>query len=104
MLQKQIIRAPGCPETNFDTEPWNDESLVTPRHAVQMQWNDASVRKHCQDKKTKLFICTAEDRIGGRKLSLAERYGVAARNGIGRVANDDESQMIYLLQWKLQLA
>lgn len=47
MLQKQIIRAPGCPETNFDTEPWNDESLVTPRHAVQMQWNDASVRKHC---------------------------------------------------------
>ena len=82
MLWKQIIRAPGCPETNFDTEPWNDTSLVTPRHAVRMQWNDTSVRKHCRDKKTKLFICTAEDHIGGRKLSLAERYAVAARNGI----------------------
>jgi len=77
MLCKQIIRAPGCPETNFNTEPWNDASLVT----VQMQWNDASVHKHCQDKKTKLFICTAEDHIHGRKLNLVEHYGVATRNG-----------------------
>ena len=47
-----------------------------------MQWNDASVHKHCQGKKTKLFICTVEDHIGGRKLSLAEHYGVVARNRI----------------------
>ena len=82
MLHKQIIRAPGCPEPNFDMEPWNDASLVTPRHTVRRQWNDMSVCKHCRDKKTKLFICTVEDCICGRKLSLAEHYGVAGRNGI----------------------
>ena len=82
MLHKQIIRAPGCPETNFNTEPWNEASLITLRHAVRMQWNDALVCKHCRDKGTKLFICTAEDCIGGRNLTLVECYGVAVRNGI----------------------
>ena len=53
---------------------------MTPRHAVRQQWNDAAIRKFCQDKKRKLFRCPADDRISERKLNLRERYGVAARN------------------------
>ena len=59
-LRKQIIGSPSCPKVDFDLEPWNDSSLVTPRHAVRTQWNEACVRKHCRLKKTKLFICTAD--------------------------------------------
>ena len=80
MLRKQIIGSPSCPKVDFDLEPWNDSSLVTPRHAVRTQWNEACVRKHCRLKKTKLFICTVENSMKGRELTLQEQYGVAARN------------------------
>ena len=69
-------------KTDFNTQPWKDGSLVTPRHAVRQQWNDAAIRKYCQEKKRKLFKCPAEDRISERKLNLREWYGVAARNGM----------------------
>ena len=45
-----------------------------------MQWNEAAVRKHCYDTKQRLFICPVEDRINGRQLTLAERYGVVNRS------------------------
>lgn len=80
MLQKQIVKNPACEPTDFGSKPWNDTPLVTPRHAVRIQWNEAAIRKHCQDTKGRLFVCPAEDRIKNRHLTLAERYGVAARN------------------------
>ena len=56
-----------------------DASLVTPRHAVRTQWNEAAICKHCRSTGGRLFVCPAEDRIQGRRLTLAERYGIAAR-------------------------
>jgi hypothetical protein len=47
LLQKQIIKNPGCPNTNFDSELWDDTSLVMPKHTVWTQWNDTAVCKHC---------------------------------------------------------
>ena len=80
VLRKQLIKHPNSSSPDFSSEPWNTASLVTPRHAVRTQWNDAAVRKHCCDAKKRLFICPAEDRINGRQLTLAERYGVVNRS------------------------
>jgi hypothetical protein len=80
MLRKQIVKNTACELTDFSSKPWNDAPLVTPRHAVRTQWNEAAIRKHCQETERRLFICPAEDRIKNRRLTLAERYGVAARN------------------------
>lgn len=63
MLRKQIITNAACEPTDFSSEPWNDAPLVTPRHAVRTQWNDAAIRKHCQETEERLFICPAEDCI-----------------------------------------
>ena len=79
VLRKQIINNSECPKTDFDSKPWVDASLVTPRHAVRTQWNEAAIRKHCRSTGGRLFVCPAEDQIQGRRLTLAERYGVAAR-------------------------
>ena len=77
MLRHQIVKHPHCLPTDFSTPPWNDAALVTPRHAVCTLWNDSAVRKHCSESHQQLFICPAEDRINGRKLTLPEHYGVA---------------------------
>ncbi|KAL1743268.1 hypothetical protein HDZ31DRAFT_7278, partial [Schizophyllum fasciatum] len=48
--------------------------LVTPRHGVRMEWNEAALRRHCSLTKTTLYICPALDRRkSGRQLTLAER-------------------------------
>ena len=46
-LKKLIIKNPQCPETDYNTPPWNDARLVTPRHAVRSQWNSATIKKYC---------------------------------------------------------
>jgi hypothetical protein len=80
MLRTLVISDSTESSPDFDTEPWNDVALVTPRHAVRKLWNESALRKHCQVTSHQLFICTAEDNIKGKALSLQERYGVAMCN------------------------
>jgi len=68
-----------CPPTDFDGE-WNDLQLVTPRHAVQAEWNNAAVEQHCGRSKQQMFICKAGDTIRDRLLMIAERYAVVLRD------------------------
>jgi hypothetical protein len=63
LLREQIIGCSGSPSTDFNSAPWNAASLVTPRHSVRQQWNEAALQKHCRETKRQLFICPAEDRI-----------------------------------------
>lgn len=79
MLRQLLITNPQCLPTDFTQEPWNDQRLVTPRHAVRKEWNDAAVEKHCKETGQQLFICPAQDTIRGRPLSIVERYAVALR-------------------------
>ncbi|THU91722.1 hypothetical protein K435DRAFT_673567, partial [Dendrothele bispora CBS 962.96] len=56
--------------------------LVTPRHAVRTEWNEAATRKHCRLTGEQLFICCAEDRAEGRNgrgLNMLERAAMARR-------------------------
>jgi hypothetical protein len=79
VLRKLVINTADCPETKFDEEPWKSAPLVTPRHSVRAQWNDAAVRKWCEEKGEQLFICHGEDTINKRSLTQVERYAVAMR-------------------------
>lgn len=45
----------GTPD--FDIPPWDEATLITPRHAVRTQWNDAATTKLCQQRRQPLFIC-----------------------------------------------
>jgi hypothetical protein len=79
MLKKQVIGSTEETLVDFDSPPWNDASLVTPRHAVRSEWNAIAVRKWCRDTGQQLYTCRAEDTFKGRLLTLVERYAVAAR-------------------------
>ena len=73
MIRKLIITNPYCPHTDFNTSPWKDAKLVTPRHAVRNQWNSAAIKKHCRRTHRRLYICPAEDTIEGRKVTNKEK-------------------------------
>jgi hypothetical protein len=84
MLRTLIVGTPNCLPTDFSQNPWDSVALVTPRHAVRKSWNEAALRRHCRNTGVRLYVCPAEDKIKGRDLSLAERYGLAARGSSGK--------------------
>ncbi|TFY52705.1 hypothetical protein EVJ58_g9862 [Rhodofomes roseus] len=79
MLRTLVLTNPQCIRTDFDSPPWRDAVLVTPRHAVRMQWNDAATRQHCARAGVQLFCCEADDTIKGHPLSLVERLMVVQK-------------------------
>ena len=83
MLRTLVITNSNCPPTDFKNSPWDSASLVTPRHAVQRQWNEA-LRKFSSDAGKKIITCNAEDTIKGEPLTLRERYALVARGKNGR--------------------
>jgi hypothetical protein len=100
VLRSLII---GSPETSTDEEdyrkdPWMDASLVTPRHAVRIQWNETAAREQCRERNQRLFICKAEDRVNGRSATLKERYCVAMRS------KTDSRRRRKDLPWSVELA
>ena len=80
MLRRLIIGNTEESNVDFTLDPWRNASLVTPRHAVRTHWNEAAIRKHCHEKKERLYVCFAEDTIGGRPLTLAEKYHLESRH------------------------
>jgi hypothetical protein len=81
MLRSLIIGEKSSDNVDFESEPWNDASLVTPRHAVRVHWNNAALRKMCREKGQSIFICRAEDTIRGRSIGLRERYALESHRG-----------------------
>ena len=69
----------NLPMVDFSTQPWADAALITPRHAVRTQWNEAASQKRCSETGQRLFICPALDTIKGTPLTLKERYALANR-------------------------
>jgi hypothetical protein len=80
MLRTLVVSREGSVPTDFSEEKWAKAALITPRHGVRREWNEAAVRQHCTREKRVLFVCPAEDTISGRPLTLAERYGLALRS------------------------
>ena len=78
-LKKLIITDPRCPETDYDSFPWSDARLVTPRHAVRSQWNSAAIRKYCGKNNRRLYVCPARDTIEGRTVTNEEKVAILTR-------------------------
>ena len=79
MLRKLVIGKSQEPQVDFSVDPWKSASLITPRHAVRKQWNEAAVRKLCRETGQQLFVCTAQDVVQGRPLTLCEKYCLESR-------------------------
>ncbi|KZV78438.1 hypothetical protein EXIGLDRAFT_578011, partial [Exidia glandulosa HHB12029] len=81
---EELLQTMNMRSAQYDTtdlgEEWNEAILVTPRHAVRRRWNQAALRKHCQSSGRQLYKCRSWDTIGGRALTLRERFMLAEQN------------------------
>ncbi len=73
MLRSLVIRGRSANSIDFNSEPWSTACLVTPRHAVRTQWNDEALKKMCEKTGKSMYICTAEDTMNGRPLTMNEK-------------------------------
>ena len=74
MLRKLVVGKSQEPQVDFSADLWKCTSLITPRHPVCKLWNEATIQKLCQETGQQLFVCTAQDTIQGRPLTLYEKY------------------------------
>ncbi|KAI5892663.1 uncharacterized protein SCHCODRAFT_01067198, partial [Schizophyllum commune H4-8] len=59
--------------------------LITPRHSVRKEWNEAAMRAHCASTRRTLYVCRAQDTTSkGRSLTLAERLALVQRSSGSR--------------------
>jgi hypothetical protein len=79
VLKKLVIDHPDCPRTDFNSSPWKDARLVTPRHAVRTQWNSAAIRKYCAQASRRLYVFAAEDTVGGRPVTNDEKIAIMTK-------------------------
>ncbi|KAF8510108.1 hypothetical protein JB92DRAFT_3183822 [Gautieria morchelliformis] len=86
-FQKLILTNKYCEVPDFSTPSWNNAVLVTPRHGVCMEWNDAALREHCRKSGKCLFILTAKDTVGqsNEEPSPEQKLLVAASEGKERL-------------------
>ena len=97
MLKELVIDHPKCPEVDFNVSPWNDASLVTPRHGVRHQWNETAAHKWCQTSGEQLFVCDAEDTIKGRPMDDVELFTLLkSRSTTGQRRRKDLPNRIFL--------
>jgi len=89
-LRSLILTDQRCPVTDFTTSPWRDAVLVTPRHAVRMQWNYATARSRAARHRISLLSCPAFDSIQGRPLTLQEKFCVATKHNGNRGHNQQQ--------------
>ncbi|KIO13324.1 hypothetical protein M404DRAFT_18813 [Pisolithus tinctorius Marx 270] len=87
MLWGLVLDNATCPPTDFHSSPWKDVVLVTPRHAVHMQWNSMTAYEQANMENILLISCPAQDSVGGRALTLPEKFAVAANPKSGRGCN-----------------
>jgi hypothetical protein len=73
MLRSLILSKKDEPSLDFSSDPWREAPLITPRHAVRCQWNDAGLRKMCRENGRQILVCIADDSIKGRPITIKER-------------------------------
>ena len=78
-VRKLLLTNAECNRPDFTVAPWNGVTLVTPRHAVRVQWNAATARRQSLHMGTQLYAFHAEDTAGSDRgtLSLPNRVTVA---------------------------
>ena len=79
IIKGLVIDDPRCPRTDFNSSPWKDARLVTPRHAVRIQWNSAAIRKYCARSSRRLYVFSAEDTVCGRPVTNDEKIAIMTK-------------------------
>ena len=77
VLRSLVLTLPNTVIPDFDTEPWKDVVLVTPRHGVREEWNNASIARHCKATGQQLLVSPLQLDIKGTLPTVTEQRAIA---------------------------
>lgn len=69
-VRKLIVNEADNDNEEFSSGKWDNAVLVTSRHAVREEWNQAAIARHCARTGNRLYICPAEDTEGIARTPL----------------------------------
>lgn len=78
VLNRMVLTNPECDVPDFDTQPWIDVVLVTPRNGSRIYWNEKKLEQHCRRTGHTHYVLLARDTINHAPLSLQQRLVVAS--------------------------
>lgn len=76
-MRRLVLTNNECIVPDFESSPWNDAVLITPRNSVQTRWNARATEKHSLQSGQMMYICPSEDSIHGSPLSPSQRLALA---------------------------
>lgn len=84
-VQKLVLTNKNCDVPDFSTELWSEAILITSRHAVREQWNEAALAKYCRSTGNRRYIVHADDRISKseEEVLLCARVKIEGRDDKG---------------------
>ncbi|KAF8138849.1 hypothetical protein EV363DRAFT_1107157, partial [Boletus edulis] len=77
-IRRLVLTNQSCQVPDFQSSPWDESILITPRNSVRSTWNTHAVTKHCKKTGNILYISPAEDSVNQHPLSMPQRL-IAAR-------------------------
>lgn len=76
LLRSLVLTLPETQLPNFDVEPWKDVVLVTPRHGVREEWNNALIKRHCKTNHHQLLISPIHYEIKGAAIRSETSFDI----------------------------
>ena len=92
ILENLCLTNPSCPRPDFTQKPWNAAILVTPRHAVRVEWNEHALRKHCNEHGQQIFTVPAAS--ARRALNTVELHALRVRASSSKADHNELSEML----------
>lgn len=96
MLRSLILKEDSL---ELQAPEWRNAKLITPRHAVRVEWNKRSLKQHSDETGNQIFCWDYECTLKGKPLDEATRYEFEKW-----VANRKENGAKFPLHEKLELA
>ena len=81
VLRSLVLTLPNMVIPDFDTGPWRDVVLVTPRHGIRQEWNNTSIAKHCNRTGEQLLVSPLQVDIKGTRPTATEQRAIARHYG-----------------------
>lgn len=99
MLRFLVFGKNSCHVDDFSDEPWNDVALVRACHVHRVQWNNAALRKMCQESGRSIFVEGKQTEDGAHRRTFLEIKNEASDEIIGIVlhlANLQKTEILLL--------
>lgn len=77
ILRSLVLGNAKCEVPDFNTAPWKNAVLITPRNSVRVRWNELALKKHCHLTGNIQYSSLSENSTKDGALTMLQKLTVA---------------------------